>query len=162
MDLKSADVELDHVAIVVRDMDNMVAFYRDVIGLDVVRSGTVPSEAIERLSGAPGTKARFAFLGARGSAKIELGEFVPAGEESGRIEAFDTPGIRHVAFNVTSISEVAERMRSSPHTGDLRVEEVVIAATGALLKRGILRDPEANSIELIERPRPRTDPDRPV
>lgn len=151
MSFEGTSIELDHVAIVVRDMDTMIAFYREIIGLDLIRSGTVPSEAIERLAGAAATTARFAFLGAGRSAKIELGEFLPAGEGRDGAEAFDTIGLRHIAFNVPSISAIAERMSKSAYPDNFRIEEIVIAATGALLKRGLMRDPEGNAIEFIER-----------
>lgn len=143
-------VQLDHVAIVVRDIDKMIAFYRDIIGLDLLRTGTVPTKTIEQLAGAVGMQAKYAFLGNERSAKIELGEFVPSSEARSPLEAFDTLGIRHIAFTVPRISDVAERMAGSSSPNGLRIEEFVVASTGAVAKRGFACDPEGNVIEFIE------------
>lgn len=151
MDREDPAIALDHVAIVVRDIDSMIVFYRDIIGLDLLRTGTVPPEAIEQLAGAVGVTAKYAFLGNDRSAKIELGEFVPSGETRNPSAAFNTLGIRHVAFTVARISDVAERMAGSAYPTDLRIEEFVVASTGAIAKRGLTCDPEGNAIEFIER-----------
>lgn len=143
-------VQLDHVAIVVRDIDRMIAFYRDIIGLDLLRTGTVPAEAVEQLAGAVGVQAKYAFLGNERSAKIELGQFVPSSETRKPSEAFNTLGIRHIAFTVPRVSDVAERMAASACPNDLRIEEFVVASTGAVARRGLTCDPEGNMIEFVE------------
>jgi lactoylglutathione lyase len=72
---------LDHMALSVRDLDRSMAFYRDLLGMEVIRILDCPP--IGRLGdvvGMPGCAARIAHL-QKGRAMIELFEYrSPRGE----------------------------------------------------------------------------------
>jgi len=90
---------LAHVGIAVRGVDELIPFYRDVLGLDVVP-----------LDDADG--ARIAGLAA-GDALVELLE--PAADDSpiGKFIAKRGPGIHHVCFVVDDLAAALDRCRAA-------------------------------------------------
>lgn len=99
-----------HTCITVSDLEQSIAFYRDLLGLDLVmteeseRSGDDRSKAL----GVPKAKVKLAILRA-GDAQVELIEYVTA---KGR--AYDRRnndvGAMHIAFQVEDIDAVYQRM----------------------------------------------------
>ena len=76
---------LDHVAIVVSDMDRSIAFYTEVLGLNLILDGRA----------AGGEKK--SFLGTKSKAIVALSEDKTRLKEKGEY----TEGVNHVAFAVT-------------------------------------------------------------
>ena len=99
-----------HTCITVSDLEQSIAFYRDVLGLEVVmteeseRSGDDRSKAL----GVAKAKVKLAILRA-GQAQVELIQYVTA---KGR--AYDRSnndvGAMHIAFQVEDIDTVYQRM----------------------------------------------------
>jgi len=91
-------MKIDHVGIAVRDIEEVLPFYRKALGLEVFHREEVASQ-----------KVRAAFLGA-GGVFLELLE--PAGEE-GPLAKFlreRGPGLHHLAFAVGDIRGEMERL----------------------------------------------------
>lgn len=96
---------VDHIGIAVRDLDEGIALYRDLLGLELERVEEVPQE-----------KVRVAFLkldraGAVGH--VEL--LAPLGGE-GNIAAFIEkrgPGLHHIALAARDIEAVMDRCRQA-------------------------------------------------
>ncbi len=91
---------IDHVAIVVEDIDRALNFWRDGLGLEVTHVEDVPEQ-----------NSVVAFLPA-GAAEVELVK--PTDEESGvaRYLRKRGPGIHHLCFEVDDIQEYLERLRA--------------------------------------------------
>jgi methylmalonyl-CoA epimerase len=92
---------IHHIAIVVRDLDVALAFYRDGLGLEMTERREVPEEGVE-----------IAFLPA-GEGEIEL--LQPLDEESGvaRFLKKRGEGLHHVCLAVEDVEAAMERLQAA-------------------------------------------------
>ena len=106
---------LDHVNIVVADMDRSVAFYRDVIGMEQAFETTLEGEWVETIIGLRDVKARCVFLKAPdGGTHLELLQFLsPTGTTVDCNAVPNTIGVRHLAFRVRDLTAFATRLRDA-------------------------------------------------
>jgi methylmalonyl-CoA epimerase len=107
---------MDHIAIVVRDLDKALHFYRDALGLDVVERRQVPDEQVEMASLS------------LGDASIEL--LQPLSAESGVARFLEKrgEGLHHVCLTVDDIAGALEQLRDAG--ADLITEEPRVAVDG--------------------------------
>ena len=93
-------IKINHVAIVVPDLEEARAFWVDALGLKLERVDDVPEEAV-----------RVAFL-PTGESEIELLE--PTDSESGVARYLDKrgPGIHHLCLEVEDIEAVLGRLQA--------------------------------------------------
>ncbi len=91
---------INHIAIVVDDLDRSLAFWRDVLGLELTGRRDVPAE-----------QSQVAFMPA-GESEIELVK--PTTEDSGlaRFLARRGPGLHHLCLEVDDLQAVLERLKS--------------------------------------------------
>jgi methylmalonyl-CoA epimerase len=98
-------LSIHHIAIVVRDMDTALGFYRDALGLEVTERRQVPQEAVE-----------IAFLPTgRGEDVGEIELIRPLDGESG-VARFLTKrgeGLHHICLVVENIETAMERLRAA-------------------------------------------------
>lgn len=92
-------IKINHVAIVVADLDEALDFWVDAVGLPLERREQAPAEAVE-----------IAFLSA-GEGEIEL--LQPTDEESGVARYLENrgPGLHHLCLEVDDIAGAMERLR---------------------------------------------------
>lgn len=92
---------IHHIAIVVRDMDTALAFYRDALGLEMTERREAPEEGVE-----------IAFLPA-GEGEIEL--LRPLSDEGGIARFLDKwgEGLHHVCLAVADVEATMERLRAA-------------------------------------------------
>jgi methylmalonyl-CoA epimerase len=132
---------IDHIAIVVRDLDAALRMYRDVLGLPLERVEEVPAE-----------KVKVAFLPLpEGDGEIELVQ--PTADDTGiaRYLAKRGEGMHHICFEVDDIEAAMTEMAASglqvleekPRQGSQGQKYVFIHPKTA---HGVL-------IELYERPK---------
>jgi len=90
--------KVHHVAVVVRDMDAAVDFYRDMLGLELETVMPIPSDRVN-----------IAFLPV-GGVKVELVE--PTDDTTGvaRFLAAKGEGFHHVCFEVADLAETLTRL----------------------------------------------------
>jgi len=89
----------DHVAISVQDMEKCIAFYRDVVGMEVAFDRTF-AEPMARLIGVPGTKVRIVHM-KLGDSVVELFDYAyPPGREPVRQATQSDFGLTHIGFMV--------------------------------------------------------------
>jgi catechol 2,3-dioxygenase-like lactoylglutathione lyase family enzyme len=89
----------DHVAISVRDMEKVIAFYRDVVGMEKVFDRTF-DEGMARLIGVPGAVARVVHM-KLGDSVIELFDYRhPEGREPRPDAVQSDYGLTHIGFIV--------------------------------------------------------------
>ncbi len=92
-------VRADHVAISVRDMERAIAFYRDVIGMEVAFDREF-AEPMARLIGVAGTQVRIVHM-KRGDSLIELfGYRYPPGRAPRPDAGQSDYGLTHIGFIV--------------------------------------------------------------
>ena len=92
--------KIDHIALIVEDLDTALEFWHDALGLDLSHVEDVPSE-----------HAIVAFLPARES-EVELVK--PTNEDSGiaRFLKKRGPGMHHICFEVYDIEETMQHLKS--------------------------------------------------
>ena len=122
---------LDHTGVAVSDLDEALAFYRDVLGLPVVHRETIAEQGVEAL------------LLDVGDSHVEL--LAPLGPETtvARFLAQRGPGLHHVAYRVDDIDSALASLSAAgvrliderPRTGirGSRVAFLHPAATGGVL-----------------------------
>lgn len=98
---------LDHVNIVVEEMERSVAFYQRVLGLEKGFEGTLAGEWIDSVTGLQGVEARCVFMESPGiPVRLELLQYLQpvtgAFPEAGLPHL---PGVRHIAFCVPDLDQ---------------------------------------------------------
>lgn len=123
-------VDIDHVAIVVSDMDRAVEFYAGVLGLKLIRDGR--SQGGEKKT----------FLG------TESGVLVALAEDKTRkhAEEHSTGGVNHIAFGVDDLEKMSKLLRE-------RGVEFIEEKTGedGKVTAYHFRDPDGLELEICAR-----------
>ncbi|MDY7011355.1 MAG: VOC family protein [Planctomycetota bacterium] len=103
---------LGHVGLSVSDLERSKAFYRDVIGMQVVLELDISDDRQARVIGAPGTKCRIVHM-KLGDGVIELFEYY--GPDEGKNVAHDLKqwdkGLVHIGFEVNDFHKRVETLR---------------------------------------------------
>jgi catechol 2,3-dioxygenase-like lactoylglutathione lyase family enzyme len=107
---------MHHASFTVSNIEKSVAFYRDLLGMEVlwdsVQAGVkYKGETSDRITGCPGTEQRIVFLGINGGI-LELVEYVPGGKPLENNESSDV-GAAHVCFLTDDIHGLYEKLMSS-------------------------------------------------
>jgi len=107
---------IDHVAIIVRNLDEALAFYRDALGLDVTERRDVPEEGVE-VASLPLAQSR-----------IELVQ--PLSDEGGVARFLEKrgEGLHHICLVVDDIVGAMEQLREAG--ADLITDEPQVGADG--------------------------------
>ena len=140
----------NHSGFVVKDIEKMVEFYRDALGLTVMRevNSVAPPEGDH--TGVPGARRTLVFVGvAEGEHVLELVQFDdPQSPDSGRPLNYHL-GAAHVCFNVENLEKLHQDLTAR---GIEFVTEPKFRETPEGGRRGICyaRDPEGNYLEFIE------------
>ncbi|HZO70617.1 MAG TPA: methylmalonyl-CoA epimerase [Ktedonobacteraceae bacterium] len=131
---------IDHVAIIVRNIEQALAFYRDTLGITPGEIRDVPSEQV-----------RIAFLplGGPGGSEIELIE--PTTPDSSLVKFLEKrgEGLHHICLEVDDIDAALQEMQEKG--APVLDKEPRIAAEG----RAIFLHPKGTNgvlLELIEKP----------
>lgn len=140
---------LDHVNIVVADLDRARDFYVRGIGLVPVMDRVLEGPWFERLTAMPGVRARCLILDAPGGGcRVELLEF--PGRDGGPLAANSRPetiGLRHVAIRVEDLDAVLARLAAG-FAAVATVIEVPRDIVAAGKRMAYVRDPDGALVEL--------------
>lgn len=103
---------IHHTAFTVSNMERSIAFYRDLLGMEVlwdsVRAGVMyKGPACDKITGCPGTEQHIVYLGIGGGI-LELVEYTPTGKPLENSKASDT-GAAHVCFKTDDINALYEK-----------------------------------------------------
>jgi len=160
--------QIDHVNLVVHDLDLMVRFYCEVLGLEQAKQVLIEGEWIDRTVGLSGVRADVVYLhppppelppelslagSPLSSTRLELIRYhAPIAERPGGIDQPNCPGLRHLAFAVDDIDAAVQRLRDAGVTPVSDVQMVPssqVKYEGSARKRLVyFRDPEGNVLEL--------------
>jgi catechol 2,3-dioxygenase-like lactoylglutathione lyase family enzyme len=104
---------LDHVGVVVDDLEAAVAFFVD-LGLERGGLGTAEGEWVDRIVGLDGVRTEVVFVRTPdGDGRLELIKFhSPSDEDGARPLPANRLGIRHIAFVVDDLNAMVDRVRS--------------------------------------------------
>lgn len=131
---------IDHVAVVVRDLDASLHFYRDTLGIQPSQVLDFPSENV---------KIAFLPMGGPGGSQIELLE--PTNPDTGIARFLEKrgEGMHHICLEVEDI----DRALSELQAGDVPLLDTIPRPTAE--GRGIFIHPKGTSgvlLELIQHP----------
>lgn len=145
---------LDHVNLVVENLEEISRFYCRVLGMDVAKRATISGPWIEAITGLTDAVADVIYLDTKTPVGLELISYrQPLGERADRQSRANTPGIRHIAFRVKDIDAVVDRLRETGATLLSEVQQVPAEQVDfAGLRKQIVYflDPEGNLVELCE------------
>lgn len=136
---------MNHTGFVVRDLGKSVEFYRDVIGLELVRMLERDGPGISQVLGYEQTHIRGALLGIADGHFLELIQYHHPEGADRQSEERNMLGATHLAFNVDDIEATLDRLVSS---GARKLNPP--AEVGPQRTVCYLQDPDGNWIELIE------------
>jgi lactoylglutathione lyase len=139
----------NHTGVQVSNLDRSIAFYRDMLGCELVTQWVRNEPYIGTVTGYPGATLRIAVLKVRNSETlIELAEY--QGVERSPVDpATANPGTGHLALNVENLLSFYKALREQ---GVRTVSEPVTPTVGPNKggKVVYILDPDGVRIELIE------------
>jgi catechol 2,3-dioxygenase-like lactoylglutathione lyase family enzyme len=138
---------IHHAAFTVSNMERSIAFYRDILGMEVlwdsVQVGVrYQGPVCDKITGCPRTEQRVVYLGIGGSF-LELVEYTPMGKALGNHKASDI-GASHVCFKTDDIKALYKRLLST----NVKVHCSPQEGISNLIM--YFRDPDGIILEVIE------------
>ena len=104
-------MKFHHTAISVTDLDTSLKFYRDILGLKVVREvPKISGPAFEAIDLPAGSSCRIALIAAGDGSYIQLSQFSPKGKLPRPDSSQSDIGLIHVGFRVTQIEKLYEEL----------------------------------------------------
>ena len=146
--------QIDHVNIVVQDLPRMTAFYRDALGLEVVREVTILGDWIEAITLLSDVEADVVYLQPSSGPPLELIAYrSPKGACPEDLGKPNTIGLRHMAFLVDDLEAAVEAVRKAG--GEVLAPVQTVPTTQAEFgtrQKWIVycRDPEGNLLEFCD------------
>jgi catechol 2,3-dioxygenase-like lactoylglutathione lyase family enzyme len=106
---------IDHVNIVVRDLETSAAFYTRLLGLREARRAHLEGEWIESVVGLKGVRADVVYVQPEGGGpRIELLQYhAPEGIMLPACALPNTRGLRHIAFRVDNMAAISRKLREA-------------------------------------------------
>jgi len=119
---RNLKMKMDHINVVVEDMEASVRFYSAVFGMQVSLDCELGDDWFQKVVGIPGARARCVFLDGDAPPRLELLEYLqPLGSGAERAAA-NQRGLRHFAIEVNDIEKT---MRVALAHGCRAVSEIV-------------------------------------
>ena len=138
---------LHHVAIATNDIERLLAFYRELFGLEVVLDFTWPQDTVvaDRVTALHGSSAR-QIMFRKGNAYFEIFQyFSPQPAQGDPARRVCDPGLTHLCFDVVDLDSEYERLSKAGMTFHCPPQDV-----GPGVRTTYGRDPDGNVVELQE------------
>jgi catechol 2,3-dioxygenase-like lactoylglutathione lyase family enzyme len=153
MEARQLVTGFNHSGVVVQDLQRMIDFYCDVLGLEVLREVDSIAPAEGDHTGIPDAKRKLVFVGKPGDHhQLELVCYLSPKPNDGHLHHHQY-GSSHVCFNVADLQDMYE---SLPSRGLRFITEPKYRTTPEGARIGICYalDPEGNYLEFLERTEP--------
>lgn len=139
------DVSFCHLVVGVTDMDRALAFYRDVLGMEVVFESLISGEPFDAVLHATRKREGRVVGGLLGGLMIELlsiGTGPPRDDAAPR----SFTGIHNVSLSVRDLDDTHRRIVAAGYTPDQRPFEI------GGVRMFFVKDPDGTAVEFIELP----------
>jgi catechol 2,3-dioxygenase-like lactoylglutathione lyase family enzyme len=142
----------DHTGITVPNLERSLAFWRDVLGLELSHTAHQTGELARQITGVAGAEINLAVLKTPGGHKIELLQYLaPADRKRAAIRPCDV-GHAHVALLIDDLDAILEKIAGSGWKAAGKPQTLQTGPNAG--KRVVyVRDPDGTTIELMELPR---------
>ncbi|MFQ5909031.1 MAG: VOC family protein [Thermoplasmata archaeon] len=127
-------MHLLHTSIRTSDMDRTVAFYTEVMGMELVRQKAIPERNME-----------LSFLASGGDHQIEVIRYTS--QASYQVPQYEERVFDHLAFEVSEVEPILAKCREAGG----RVVERPFQLPGSTSTYAFIQDPDGITIELIQR-----------
>lgn len=146
---------IDHLNIVVSDLERSVKFYTELLGFRLVKEAQLEGEWIDRVVGLKGVKGRVAYVVApAGEPRLELLQYeAPAGDDPTVNRLANTIGLRHFAMRVDDIAAMTATLRDAGvevFSDPVRVPHGVVKHDQGQKTLVYFLDPDGVVLELAE------------
>jgi catechol 2,3-dioxygenase-like lactoylglutathione lyase family enzyme len=146
---------IDHVNLVVADLERMARFYVELLGMKITKRVTISGPWVDATVRLKGAVADVMYLDLPAGPRVELIQYrSPTTARPEGLGESNTPGLRHLAFRVRDIEQLASRLRESgvKFFSDVqRVPTDQVSYAGNVQKYLVyFHDPEGNVLELCE------------
>jgi catechol 2,3-dioxygenase-like lactoylglutathione lyase family enzyme len=147
---------IDHLNVVVADMERALKFYCGVLGFTKTKEAQLSGDWIERIVGLKGVRAHAVFIEAPGGGpRIELLRYeAPVGVALAENSRANTIGLRHFALRVSDIAAMVTKLRAAGvevFSDPVRVPAGVVEFDAGATKTLVyFLDPDGVIIELAE------------
>jgi catechol 2,3-dioxygenase-like lactoylglutathione lyase family enzyme len=146
---------IDHINLVVTDLDRMIDFYTATLGLTLTKRVTISGDWIGATDGLTDDHADVIYLDLTQGPRLELIRYnTPRLDRPANIDRPHAPGLRHLAFAVHDIDSIVSRLRTRgvKFFSDIQtVPTTQVTYAGGVRKRIVyFQDPEGNLLELCE------------
>jgi catechol 2,3-dioxygenase-like lactoylglutathione lyase family enzyme len=145
-------ISADHTGITVSNLERSLAFWRDVLGLELSHTAHQTGELAREITGVAGAEIKLAVLKSPGGHNIELLEYLaPPNRKHADVSPCDVASV-HVALLVDNLGAVLERISVS---GWKAAGKPQTLKTGPNTGKRVVyvRDPDGTTIEFMELPR---------
>jgi catechol 2,3-dioxygenase-like lactoylglutathione lyase family enzyme len=146
---------IDHVNIVVADLERMVEFYTALLGLTETKRVTISGDWVAATVGLKDVHADVVYLELPEGPRIELIRYnKPTMDRPANIDKPQSPGLRHLAFTVSDIEALVAKLQARGVRFFSAVQTVpstqVTYANDVRKRLVYFQDPEGNLLELCE------------
>lgn len=146
---------IDHLNIVVADLDRSVKFYTELLGFRLIKEARLEGEWIDRIVGLKGVKGQVAYVVApAGEPRIELLHYeTPVGDDPAANRQANTIGLRHFAMRVDDIAAMTAKLRAAGVevvSDPVKVPHGVVKHDQGEKTLVYFRDPDGVVLELAE------------
>ncbi len=136
-----------HFGIVVSDIERSLLFYRDLLGLSVVRSMSESGDYIDNMLALDDVRVKTVKMASEGdSALVELLEFDSHRRGRGLDREIYAIGPSHVAFTVDDLEAVRRRLAAA----DVPFNAAPQESPDGYAKVTFCKDPDGTPVELVE------------
>lgn len=136
-----------HIGIVVSHMEDSLRFYRDLLGLKIVRKMKESGKYIDNMLGLKNVKVTTVKMSAEnGSSLVELLQFKSPLPQKRKARKIDSVGPSHVAFTVDDIEGTYHRMFKA----GVRFNAPPQLSPDGYAKVTFCLDPDGTGVELVQ------------
>lgn len=143
---------IDHINLVVDNLEAMTSFYETLLGFVVSKRVTIGGGWIDQTVGLNGVKADVVYLDPQTGPRIELIHYHAPATPPHHVQPPNAHGIRHIALRVDDIDAIFDRLTSAGVEFFSPVQDVpqtqVTYSNGVRKRLVYFRDPEGNVLEL--------------